>query len=389
MLHAQALSPLCHDLAVGDSFKVAPKAVELLGGLVQRQSSGIAAHLKALEHNQVDDLGQGLFLELSGHLENLRFHAQDNTRRALSLAGSSAVELTKAAEFYRTTDRYQAGRLDQVYPAVPTYPRNVEASELPPGVASSGFGDVVETRYYNGPGETSIENEVLRDKWPMGVEDKLGKWLEVGDFGSVAATADKIAQKILGWSPLDRITEVYSGDWNGIYRESVVIADTGTAFDGIAKNVQRGRYAIQDAWDGNAAAAAERWLDEFALGCAEHAKYCHDVARKVSLLAESAFHLYQTIGVLLETLIDAIVALLTAMRGNAVVKFIGTIADVATGGAAKFLGSIIGIANQIQSAVDQVRALVHGFAAVVQAARAQGDGVRAIWPWSHFDHPGA
>jgi hypothetical protein len=77
------------------------------------------------------------------------------------------------------------------------------------------------------------------------------------------------------------------------------------------------------------------------------------------------------------------------MKGGAVFKFIGTIADVATGGAAKFIGSIIGIANQIQSAIDQLRALVHGFAAVVQTVRAQGDGVRAIWPWSHFDHPGA
>ncbi|WP_436497114.1 hypothetical protein [Actinokineospora sp. HUAS TT18] len=374
---------------MGDTFDVAPKAVALLGDLVQRQYAGIAAHLKALEHNQVDDLGQGLFLELSGHLDNLRFHAQGNTRRALTLAGSSAVELTRAAKFYSDTDRDEADRLDKTYPRVPTYPRDVAASELPPGVASSGFADVVETRYYNGPGETSLENEVIRDKWPMGLEDKLAKWFEAGDLGSVAATADKIAERILGWSPLDRITEVYSGDWNAIYRESVVIADTGTAFDGITKNVQRGRYAIQHAWDGNAAAAAERWLDEFALGCAEHAKYCHDVARKVSLLAESAFHLYQTIGVLLETLIDAIVALLTAMKGKPVLKFIGTIADVATGGAAKFIGSIIGVANEIQSAIDQLWALAHGFAAVVQAARAQGDGVHAIWPWSYFDHPAA
>lgn len=374
---------------MGDSFKVEPQAVALLGGLVQRQGVGIAAHLKALEHNQVDDIGQGVFQEITGHLATLRSYAQDNTRRALSLAGSSAVELTRAAEFYRTTDRGEADRLDKAYPTVPTYPRNVEAGALPAGVASSSFTDVVETRYYNGPGETSLENEVIRDKWPMGLEDKLAKWLEPGDLGSVAATADKIAEKILGWSPLGRITEVYSGDWNGIYRESVVIADTGTAFDGITKNLQRGRYAIQDAWDGNAAAAAERWLDQFALGCAEHAKYCHDVAEKVSLLAEAAFHLYQTIGFLLETLIDAIVALLTAMKGKPVLKFIGTIADVATGGAAKFIGSIIGIGNQIQSAVDQLWAIAHGFAAVVQLVRAEGDGVRAIWPWSHFDHPGA
>ncbi|MBB5802025.1 uncharacterized protein YukE [Saccharothrix ecbatanensis] len=374
---------------MGDVIKAAPKAIELLGDLVQRQSVGIAAHIKALERNQVSDIGQGLFQEITGHLESLRFHAQDNTRRALSLAGSSAVELAGAARFYGATDLAEADRLDKTYPTVPTYPRNVEAGELPAGVASSGFTDVVETRYYNGPGETSLEKEVLRDKWPMGLEDKLAQWLSPGDLGSVAAMADKIAQKILGWSPLGRITEVYSGDWDAIYRESVVIADTGTAFDGIVKNLQRGRYAIQEFWDGNAAAAAAQWLDRFTLGCAEHAKYCHDVAKKVSLLAEAAFHLYQTIGFLLETLIDAIVALLTAMRGKPVLKFLGTIADVATGGQARFIGSIIGIANKIQSAVDQLWAIAHGFAAVVQTVRAEGDGVRAIWPWSHFDHPAA
>lgn len=375
---------------VGESvFKVEPKDVKLLGDLVQRQSVGIAAHIKALEHNEVDDIGQGLVQEITGHLKELRFHAQDNTRRALSLAGSSAIELTRTAEYYVTTDRDAAGRLDETYPSVPTYPRNVSAGELPAGVATGGFADVVETRYYNGPGETSLEEEVIRDKWPMGIEDKLGKWLEPADLGSVAASADKIAQKILGWSPLGRITEVYSGDWNGIYRESVVIADTGTAFDGIVKNLQRGRYGIQGSWDGNAAAAAEQWLDQFALGCAEHAKYCHDVAKKVSQLAESAFHLYQTIGFLLETMIDAIIALLTAMKGQAVFKFLGSIANVATGGAAKFIGSIIGVGNQIQSAIDGLWALAHGFAGVVQLARAEGDGVTAIWPWSHFDHPAA
>lgn len=380
---------MCQHPGVGDSFKVVPDAVQQLGGLVQRQYDGIAAHLKALEHNQVTDLGQGLFLDICNQLENLRAETHENTRRALTLAGSTAVELTKTAAFYRKTERAEAERMDGQYRAVPTYPREVKAGDLPDGVASTSFAtDVVETRYYDGPGETSLEKDVLRDKWPMSEEDKLGDLLQLGDYGSVAAVADKVAKKILGWSPLDRITEVYSGDWNALYRESVVIADTGTAFAGIAKNVQRGRFAIQHSWNGNAADACDRWLDNFVLGCQEHATYCREVARQISLLAESAFHLFQTLKFLFEELIDAIVAMLTALKGQTIIKVVVAAADAALGGMASFLGSIVGIANQIQGVIDLLWALAHGLAAAVQAFRAQGDAVRALWPWSYFDHPG-
>lgn len=364
------------------AFKVEPGAVTALGGLVLRQSQGAATYVKALEHNEASEIGDGIFDIIENQLRYLRYYAQENSRRALSLADTSSRALVRTAEFYLANDQAQAAKLDRTYPAAAATPKT--ADELPAGVASDGFTDVKDVSGYQGPGEVDLENDI---KWPDLLERKLA---QLGDLSSNAARLAKYVEGLVGWNPIEKVSQVIAGDWNAIYRESRVMADAAKGFEAITANVQRGRFAIQHRWEGNAAAGAENWLDEYARACAEHAAYCREAAEKVSQLAQAAYHRYHSLEMALGCLIDTLTELVLAKQLNSIGAHIDDAIDLVFGGGPlkKLIKTVKTLAGEITTYTDVLWALAHEFVGIVQLARSQGEVVAARWPCAPYDHPG-
>jgi uncharacterized protein YukE len=364
------------------SFKVDPAAVAGLGQLVQRQSQGIAGYLTALEHNEVSDQGDGFFDLISKQLVYLRYYAQSNTRQALSLSGDSALALRDSAAFYVATDSATEARLDGTYRHVTSVDR--ERSSLPCEVTQSGFGDVHDVSGYRPPENVDLEQDL---DWPVDLENRLSA---LGDLVSTGAKIGKFVETITHWDPFERAALLVSGDWNAIHREGRIIADTGTAFDHIAANIDRGRFNIQSAWDGNAAAAAENWLDDYARACREHARYCHEAAAKIRNLAEAVYHRAKSLETALGTLVDLVGELISLKKVDSIREAFGEALDFVTGtGDFKdLLKAMKTWAGEATALTDLIFATAHEFSGIVAAAKGQGEVVAASWPCAPYDHPG-
>lgn len=368
------------------SFKVDPAAVAGLGQLVQRQSQGIAGHLTALEHNAVSDQGDGFFELISNQLVYLRYYAHANTRQALSLAGNSALQLRDTAAFYVATDNSVEARLDGTYRPVTSVDR--ERSSLPCEVTQSGFGDVHDVSGYQPPTSVDLEQDL---GWPVDLEARLDA---LGDLVSTGAKIGMLVETVTHWNPFERAALLVSGDWNAIHREGLIIADTGKAFDHIATNIDRGRFNIQSAWDGNAAAAAENWLDEYARACREHATYCREAAEKIRNLAEAVYHRAKSLETALGTLVDLVGELISLKKINSIRATIAAAVDEAldfatgTGDFKDLLKAVKVWAGEATALTDLIFATAHEFSGIVAAAKGQGEVVAARWPCAPYDHPG-
>ncbi|MGW6930644.1 hypothetical protein ACWGE0_11305 [Lentzea sp. NPDC054927] len=364
------------------SFKVVPADVAALGELVLRQSSGIASHLAALEHNAVDDQGDGFFGLISHQLVRLRYYAHSNTRQSLTLAGSSSIELRKSAEFYAATDNAAEARLDSTYRAVGSVDR--VRSELPCEVTQAGFGDVAEVGNYRPPVSVDLEDDLA---WPVDLEKILGA---LGDAVSAGAKVGGFVKKFTGWNPFERAALIVAGDWNAIYLEARILADTGKAYESIAANIDHGRFNIQSSWDGNAAAAAENWLDDYARACREHARYCREAAEKITALAKAVYHRAKSLEMALNTVIDIVAEVVRIKKLESVTEMFNKAFDLLRGnGDLKDLFKALKeFAGRATALTDVIFATAHEFNGIVEAARGQGEVVAATWPCAPYDHPG-
>jgi hypothetical protein len=365
------------------SFKVVPADVAALGELVLRQSQGIAGYLAALEHNAVDDQGDGFFGLISHQLVRLRYYAHSNTRQSLTLASSSSIELRKTAEFYVATDDAAEAQLDRTYAAMTSTDR--VRSKLPCEVTQAGFGDVVDmsTRYVP-PTSVDLEDDLA---WPVDLENVLGL---LGDAVSAGAKVGGFVKKFTGWDPFERAALIVSGDWNAIYLEARVLADTGKAYEAIASNVDHGRFNIQSSWDGNAAAAAENWLDDYARACREHARYCREAAEKITALAKAVYHRAKSLEMALNTLVDIVAELVRIKKLESIGEMFGKAFDLLRGNAdlKDLLKALKEFAGRATALTDVIFATAHEFNGLVEAARGQGEVVAATWPCAPYDHPG-
>lgn len=368
-------------------FKVVPDSVFRLGMLVERASADADVFVGHFNHDPYSNEG-GCFDLIARPLAQLRHQGLTNTQKARDLAKSSANELFATYHWYRGKEQEALARLDAAYPEA-TSERQDEYG-LPNAIGTYSFDDIADGadphntgRRYGGPGTPDFDAALRRDGWAIDWENKLD---ELGDRVSISGIARGLLVKICGHDPLEKVEKLISGDWLGIYVESVVFKDTAKAFEVIRNNVRRGRFAIQDDWEGNAAGAAENWLQSYAAACAEHTEFLEDAARKMERLAKAAYHRFRSLHTAVDTLIDmfADVAAMANLPNFAIM-----LAGAAKNGLSDFFKAIIALVNEITGLIDLVWALAHEFAGIFAAAAGQGQVVAAKWPCLAYDHPAA
>ncbi|MFI6095653.1 hypothetical protein ACIA8G_08880 [Lentzea sp. NPDC051213] len=367
-----------------NGFQVVPDSILSLALLVGRADK--AADLFIGQFNHDLKSGGGAFGLISEPLGKLREQALTNTTKARDLAHSSSLELFATYHWYRGKEQEVLADLDSKLPEVVA--KYQDEYGLPDRIATESYDDVQDAsdplgtgNLYRGPGSPDFDEALRRDQWPVDWENKLG---EMGDKIAISGIARAIMNKLAGFDLLAKLGLLISGDWPGIYRESLVFTHTAKAFEHINLNIRRGRFAIQDEWEGNAAAGAKNWLEAYAKSCAAHSEFLEDVARKTERLAKAAYHQFSVIDTVLDTLIDSLADAPVVLQ----LPLFGNLFDSAEG-AGDIFRAILAVINELTGLIDLFWALAHEFSATMAVLMGQGSLVAGSWPSLAYDHPQA
>ncbi|MBF6333883.1 type VII secretion target [Nocardia transvalensis] len=104
---------------MAEEFRVEPDDLDKLAGAFRDlagQAAAASGH--ATKWFDVSAAETGIYVEVKRIVDQMRQNLEDNYNHLRTLAESSATELGKAAQMYRTTDRASAARLDATYPGV-------------------------------------------------------------------------------------------------------------------------------------------------------------------------------------------------------------------------------------------------------------------------------
>ena len=98
-------------------FRVVPDDVEKFSGVLRDLAGQAGA---ATSHStkwfDLQNASTGIYVQVEEIVEQVRANLEANYKHLQSLSDSSATELSKAAQLYRTTDYEHARLLDETYP---------------------------------------------------------------------------------------------------------------------------------------------------------------------------------------------------------------------------------------------------------------------------------
>ncbi|RZQ60251.1 hypothetical protein [Amycolatopsis suaedae] len=296
-------------------FSVEPEAVCALGNLVAR--AGDAADTYRVWFDRVagdgsgqdTEHGEGFLAQIWPKLDEWQEMSQSLARSAVGLAGTAGTELCCAGCWYSAVDKRVAERLDGIHPepdAAPVPPDDVPG----PGEARK-FRDALPVGYA-GPDQHKLEDPSW---WPVKA------WKEAEELTGLGGSLGDVAAliKVLTGSDKDFIEmlgDALVGDWSVLQKQAVVYADAAEGFGKIAVNIKHGQYGIQEPWTGEAADRAKNWLAAYHSAVTQLAQYFDHASQVIQALAQTAYHLMQTIRHSVSAAID--IALLILAEGKTI-----------------------------------------------------------------------
>lgn len=372
------------------SFHVEPAAVAGLGTLVSRNAGAAACYARYNTASGPNELGEGLIINMCAEsLDRWQALAEQNTRKATDLLTGCGEQLTKAAQFYRTTDLERARALDATYP-----PGGGNAKLRPDEVvAPNSAGDFSDwedasrdprnpANEYAGP-PWPTEAEAAGTGWDLDLEEQVDR---ITGAVSLARHLRDLLAKIVGIDLVDLIVTLISGKWDLLMYQGACIEDLHPGFTRIRENVDRGRYAVQDRWEGNAAGAAEVWLLNYSSAAGELATFGREAGWKVKNFGRAAYHQFVALNIAVDSLIDSLFD--AAMRTAA--GPIGAGISILRGeNPLEAFASVISAATQVSTILDGLRTLGHEFQSVAEIVAGNGEVAARGWPSNPggYQHP--
>ncbi|TCP53964.1 hypothetical protein EV191_1034 [Tamaricihabitans halophyticus] len=366
----------------------------------------------------VDGSEKGLLAILTPKLDFLTEGAKTNTGAAAELGRAAGRELGKAARYYDNTDLGEAANLDAQYPPERSEP--VDSQDVRDPAAAESFRDVADPqadasgepfspRMLANTGDEQLARDLTRDEgWPTGLEQEITEIIGFG--GRLTSINDFIAEQT-GFDILEECIELFAGDWQALYRQSVLFDQIGTAFDAIKANIDQGRAGIAPNWDGNAASNAENWLAQYSRSSAAHSTFMTEAADRIRDFAQSAYHYVVYIKDVLGVIVDLALEILGAFTGGTLNKVLDVIGKILEGGSigttavdlAESLGDgvdardilkLVALVAQLEStvallvqAVSLLVGLAHGAAGLIEVIAAAQPVESQPWPAEPYDHP--
>lgn len=364
-------------------FVVDPPSVAGLGRLVSRSGEAIGVFVQELEYRRPEGYQEGLLGLLNEPLNQVQRVGEANTRHGADLAGASGAEFKKLAEYYVRVDRATAVELDGKYPGAT--PTRIDKDDVvaPDATFDEGRDPASDpanpSKPYPGVPKEPDEKAVA-EGWPVDMEQQLDELL---GRCSVAQHVRDLMRALTNRDVFDELTRLVGGDWSNLYRQGQAFEDTAYAYSIVKENVDRGRYLVQDKWDGNAANAAETFLAEYSAACQGHVEFMTEVAGQIKKFASAAYHAVSALTILLDTLLDTLVDLLTYDAGS----FIGGAISILRGqNPLHVIVSVMFSVSQISTVIDAVRAAAHVVVSGLQVLVGNGEVVAKLWPCMPYDH---
>jgi hypothetical protein len=372
------------------SFYVEPAAVAGLGALVTRNAGAAGKYATYNTGTGPNELGEGLIINLCAEsLDRWQRLAEENTGKAADLLTGCGEQLAKAAKFYQATDLKQAERLDA------TYPPGGGNDKLTPGEvrapdSTSDFSDWEDASRdprnpaleYAGP-PWPTEAEAAGTGWDIKLEEEVDR---ITGAVSLARHLRDLLAKIVGIDFVDLIITLISGKWDLFMYQGACMEDLNPGFTRIRENVDRGRFAVQDRWEGNAAGAAEVWLLNYSLAAGELATFGRDAGWKVKNFGRAAYHQFEALNIAVDYLIDTLFdAALKTAAGP-----VGAGISILRGeNPLEAFASVISAATQVSTILDAIRALAHEFQSVAELVAGNGEIAANSWPANPggYQHP--
>lgn len=376
-------------------FHVEPDAVAGLGKLVGRAGEDARSYLDHALPERQDLLGQigtelkeGILLNIWPALDRLQELGRRGTEKGAVLGTTGGAGLEQAAKHYREVDIFQASRMDTAYGFGANYDRlpNKDWARAP----GKSFTDRVPVGEYRpgNRGDERLEQDLLYHE-----EEILAEIDKVTGLSSLYGQYRALVKDIIGYDPIEEALRLVTGDWRTVFREAHAFAATGLAFGNIRRNIDQGRFEIQDRWTGIAASRALSWLEDYSKGCDLHAQFMRDAAKEINLFARGMYHQLVALNSALDALVDAVItaalALATGGRGAEAVPIVGGFIAWARGEDPVAIAASVALAVKgVTDVIGNISTAVHGFIGVVETL-CGGTGERAVATWlaQPYDHP--
>jgi hypothetical protein len=372
------------------SFYVEPGAVSGLALLVLRNAEGMHGHHELICRSAPSDWSEGILLNLvAPKLDEMQERAKLDTGRAASLLATCGAELEAGAAYYAdANNRAKLAIEDAKYPYEGIEPREIERGEVADPGGAERFDDAEpldrDPRHPErsvGPGPYPLpeptEQDGAGEEWALPLENVLNR---LTSAASMAGHVRGVLVQLLGLDPFDVVLRFVAGDWEPVMRNGMALQNLGQVGNWLATNVERGLYAVQDRWAGNAADAAAAWLQQYTAAARGLALWGAQAGFSVQNFASTAYHAFEAMDGYLNLIIDILIDVVAKIPG----LIGGGIAMVNAESFEEMMDAIASMMmawSELSTIIDSLTARAHEFLGI---ASNHSDGSRpvtsATWP---------
>ncbi|MFF3496774.1 hypothetical protein ACFYWS_36165 [Streptomyces sp. NPDC002795] len=296
-------------------------AIDGFGKLVGRAADGGSEAASYVgKYAQIDEtLGGDAWDLVAGDHDRYVSEAKKALEKVKGVLESSAGELARSAGYYRDTDQDAAARFDAGTPGS-------KAPSLGSGGNPQDFNDADDAaaalkKPGGGSGNPLLEyGSGHADEFAMSpVQKSLGTAL---DFGSPSAMAVEASKLLFGFDPFAIVTNWVFGDWNGYNDCADAWGGLASCCEAMATNLRKGNRNVALSWDGNAAATATVYFDEFAKKLDQIKETFESLQDCYSRAAQMAFQFAEFLKSFLVMFCDLLVIWMVNMAAAAAVNAI-------------------------------------------------------------------
>jgi hypothetical protein len=313
-------------------FTVDPAAVLALGKLVSRAAedmSDVATHLDRSFYLNI--AGQGFLGQVLDIYDTTHHRVVSCANTGQDRYQGTGTNLAWAGDYYDRQDRSghdALAKLDATY--ADAYPSVVDPKEVKDPGSAASYRDYREPitknmiLYPSSPSE-----KVMQAPLPGWYEDLVKKANDLTNLASPGAVIEEACTEILGFDPFAFIITCAVGDWQGYGAAATGLKESSTAVSEIRDNLDRGRYAVESAWTGNAADQARQYLEDLSVATDLLAAFLESCSESMLRYAKAVYHAFSAMLNFVSTVLDIMVQ--CSLASEIAVPVIGGIAALLEG----------------------------------------------------------
>lgn len=344
------------------SFQVNPDTVANYAGLVERNGLNLSLVNVHLAQNVKLGSTTGWWLRtlVTAHDETVS-RMLDSLYKGFHAMGDSSGELKRTADYYRSTDRGAAAKLDSTYPASlrPTVePPPAGTGQQGPGLANAGTDAADPLQFLKAPGQ------------PEEFTDPMKFFNVVSDLVSPSWWINQVLNDTIGCNPLKFATDHIAGDWEGFARSAFVWDDLSKASGAIAENVKSGLSWVAADWQGQAADAAVHYFDYMHKALDSHREVLHRLHEKYLEIARGVWNCARMVADVLKGILDNLIIAGVAVLAAWFLSWTGVGAGISMAVAALECANILRLWNKMTSLISNTQKGIEGFVGFLQSQEA-------------------